>query len=606
MTDDQKPEEPSKFQWLKSYWKNEEEQSGHSAKEESSVRTERPTHGGFRVPRWYQLRQLPGTFSPRERLIARGALAVACICIIVLGIRFYQHHSVYIAKPGGSYTEGLLGEPKFLNPVLAFSNDVDLDLSHLVFSGLYEINAKGEVEHALASSEKISMDGTTYTISLRRNVQWHDGELLTADDVVFTFDRILDPATQSPYYKIFRDLKVSASDDHTIVMTLPKPYAPFLSTLTIGIIPAHIWQEVPPDNMSLAEYNVKPVGTGPYEFQSLTKDRNGTIKSYHLIRFKNFFATKPNLNDLTFRFYPTMDEAMTGLQQKHVQGLGFVTNDEKTALKKRQIAIRDLRLPQYTAIFYNQRTPMLKDKTVRQALERAVDKKKIVQQALNGAGEVIHSPILPGFLGYNKAVQGLAFDPETAKKDLTDAGWTQTGTAVRQKKGQELRMSISTVDRPEYTKTAELLKKYWAAIGVGTDIKLYSSSDILKKVIKPRDYDALLFGEIIGTDPDPYPFWHSSQNVDPGLNLAIFTNKEVDKLLEEARQTNDLEKRRLAYLHFQNILAEAEPALFLYNPYYSYGLPTKIQGFVLRRIATPSDRFNGIESWFIKTKHAWK
>ncbi|MFH1170983.1 MAG: ABC transporter substrate-binding protein, partial [bacterium] len=231
----------------------------------------------------------------------------------------------------------------------------------------------------------------------------------------------------------------------------------------------------------------------------------------------------------------------------------------------------------------------------------------IIQQALGGAGEPIHSPILPGFLGYNATIRGLALDPTAAGKQLDAAGWTWlAGDAVRKKSGKELRFSLSTVDRAEYTKTAELLRQSWMKIGVGLEVRLYSSNDILKKVIQPRDYEALLFGEIIGVDPDPYPFWHSSQSYDPGLNLAIFYNKQVDQLLEEARQTNDLEKRRLMYLQFQNILADEEPAIFLYNPYYLYALPKKMKGFTITRISVPSDRFIGIEGWYIKTQRGWR
>jgi peptide/nickel transport system substrate-binding protein len=240
-------------------------------------------------------------------------------------------------------------------------------------------------------------------------------------------------------------------------------------------------------------------------------------------------------------------------------------------------------------------------------LEHAVSKEGIIQEALHGAGNPIYTPILPGFLGYNNAIQGLAFDADGAKKALDNAGWSWlAGDSVRKKNGKELRFTLTTVDRPEYTKTAQMLRDLWAAIGVAVDIRLFSSNDILKKVIKPREYEALLFGEIIGTDPDPYPFWHSSQATDPGLNLAMYANKQVDQLLEEARQISDPEKRRLKYLHFQNLLADDQPAIFLYNPYYLYVLPQKIKGFTLERITFPSDRFNGIEKWYIKTRRGWR
>lgn len=622
MPDRPSPEDHSRFQWLKSYWKGEE-RNGVDQRvlpprrfrlRFSRIRLPRwtfrwhpPKHWHERVPHWIQLKYLPQTLSARERLIVRIALFVAIVSFCMITVRFFGRHIVHVARAGGTYAEGVVGSPKYINPLLAFANDVDLDLTQLLFRGLYQINDRGEVERALASHDEVSTDGKTYIITLRQDARWHDGEPITASDVAFTFERILDPETLSPQMKVFKDLRIEVVDDYTIKMTLTKPYAPFLSTLTVGIIPQHIWGDVPPGNTTLAEYNIKPIGSGPYIFQALTKDRLGNIKSYRLVRFPEYYGPKPYLNELVFRFYPTKEDALEALRQKRIQGLSFVTADMRSQLKNSDVLFRELRLPQYTAVFFNQRTSVLKEKVVRQALERAVDKNAIIAQALDGAGEAIYTPILPGFLGYNNTIKGLAYNPDEARKALDDAGWTWlAGDATRKKSGQELRFALTTVDRPEYTKTAELLRKYWAAIGVEVELRLFSSNDIIKKTIKPRDYEALLFGEIIGTDPDPYPFWHSSQNFDPGLNLAIFANKQVDQLLEEARETNDPEQRRLKYLHFQNILSDEQPAIFLYNPFYTYALPKKVKGFTLTRISVPSDRFNGVERWYVKTKSKWQ
>lgn len=560
-----------------------------------------------RLPTRQQLRYFPAALSTAELWILRIATIVLLVSAVILLVRFYQRHVVALAKPGGSYTEAVLGSPKFINPVLAYTNDVDLDLTKLLFRGLYQTNEKGEVIHDLASHEEVADDGKTYIFTIRQDAVWHDGTPITTSDVAFTFDAIADPEYQSPLLSTFRGLQVEIVDDHTIKMTLAKPYAPFLSTLTVGILPAHIWGDIPGASASLAEYNIKPIGSGPFRFDSLTKDRRGTIKAFRVVRFERYYGPRPFLDDLTFRFYPTREETLEAIKRHRADGISFVTSEMRPEIEEEGLALRELRLPQYTAVFFNQRNPLLKEKVIRQSLERSIDKRAIVEQALGGAGEAIHTPILPGFLGYNPAVQGLAYDPQAAGKALDDAGWALlAGETVRKKNGKELQFALSTVDRPEYTKTVELLRAFWTKIGVGLEVRLFSSSDIIKKVVKPRDYEALLFGEIIGADPDPYPFWHSSQSFDPGLNLAIFFNKQVDQLLEEARQTNDLEQRRMKYLHFQNILADEEPAVFLYNPYYTYALPKKIKGFVLERITVPSDRFNNIEGWYSKTRRGWR
>lgn len=559
-------------------------------------------------PSQAQLRYLPATLSAREQWIVRVAILLALASAVMLLVRFYQRHSAYLPRPGGSYIEGIVGAPKFINPILAQSNDADADLAHLLFRGLYRVNASGALEHALAESEMVSDDGTTYTIVMRQGTKWHDGQTVSASDVAFTFDRIQDAESQSPLMKIFKDVRIEVVDDRTVKFILQRPYAPFLSLLTVGLLPEHIWGDVPATNTTLAEWNQKPVGNGPFRFDQLTKDRQGTIKSYRLVRFDEFYGDAPYLESLTFRFYKTRDEAVAALQRNAVQGLSFVTTDARDQVLKKSVVLRGLRLPQYAAVFMNQKkAPLLKEKALRMALEQAVDKSAIVGQALDGAGTVISTPILPGYLGYNPDMPGQPFNTDEARKAFDAAGWTlPEGATVRKKGDAELRFTLTTVDRPEYTKTAELLKSQWAAVGVAVEVKTVASIDILKKTIKPRDYDALLFGEIIGQDPDPYPFWHSSQSYDNGLNLAGFANKDADVLLEDARKSHDPEARKQKYLQFQTILDQEKPAIFLYSPHYLYALPKKLRGFTLERVAVPADRFNGVEQWYMKTRRVWK
>ncbi len=604
MADDPRRDE-SRFQWLRNYWQGQEETSTTRTSGDTTAR--RWPRLDLRPPTTAQFQQLPQVLSFRERLVLRIALALIVLSIGTLIVRWWQRHTDYVAKEGGTYTEGLVGAPQFLNPLLSLTNDVDTDLARLIFRGLYQANASGSVERALATHEEVSADGLTYLITMRSDATWHDGQPVTANDVAFTFNRILDPESQSPALKVFKDIRIEAVNDATVQFTLTKPYAPFLSTLTIGIVPEHIWSDIPPANSNLTEYNLKPIGAGPYRFDQLTKDRLGNIKSYKLVRYPDYYGPKPNIGVITFRFYPDTETAVEALRQKRVQGLNFVTSDMRASVEHSGVAFRALRLPQYTALFINQRNALLKDVAIREALERAVDRSAIIREALKGNGEVTHTPILPGFLGYNAGIQGLALDSEAARRQLERAGWKlPEGGSIRTKNGQELRFSISTVDREEYMKTAEMLRAAWESVGVAVEIRLYSSTDIIKKVIKPREYETLLFSEIVGADPDPYPFWHSSQAFDPGLNLTLYANKEVDTLLEEARQTNDAEQRRQKYEQFQGLLAKDMPAIFLFNPLYTYAPAKKLKGFTTDRITTPADRFNDIEHWYIKTRRVWK
>lgn len=562
----------------------------------------------FRFPSLEQLKYLPRAFDDRERRVLRVIGIVAFLALSVFTVRFFHRHIDFLPKDGGSYTEGVIGFPQYLNPILTYANEVDEDLVKLLFVGLYRTNETGGLEQYLATHEEVSENGLTYLITLHQDAVWHDGLPITTADVLFTFDQIRDPGLQSPLKKQFDNIEsIEGVSDTTLKIVLKKPYAPFLSSLTFGILPQHIWGDVPVSSFRLAEYNLKPIGSGPFAFREYTKTRRGIVQSYQLERFDDYFLERPHLDRITFRFYDSKETLLEAVKRHAVEGVHFVTSDMRESMQKENITLHELRLPQYTAVFFNQRTGLLKDKTIRQTLERAIDKKRILDEALGGVGEIIHTPILPGTLGHNPAVQGFAYNVDEAKKALDADGWTlHEGESIRTKDGKELRFALSTVDRDEYMKTAEMLKQFWNAVGVGLEIRLYSGDDIVKKVIKTRDYEALLFGEIVGLDPDPYPFWHSSQSFDPGLNLAVFYNKDVDQLLEEARATRDEEQRRLKYLHFQNILAEEQPAIFLVNPFYTYGLDKKLKGFALERIFIPSDRLANVTGWYKKTRWGWK
>ncbi len=554
-----------------------------------------------------QLLHLPKVLTGAEKIIFVVSLSVAILSIIVLGIRFYLNRTSPQPIAGGEYIEGLVGNPQYINPVLSQSNDTDMDISRLIFSGLFKYNTQRELVPDLTASYELSEDEKTYTIHLREGVKWHDGQDLTAQDVLTTIDYIQADEINSPLEANLRGITAEAIDNFTVNLTLKEPFAPFLSSLTFGILPSHVWSDIPIVSFHLAEINLKPIGTGPYKFKSLKKDRSGNIKSYDLVRNDNFYDPPAYIEKIRFVFYPDLESLVEAGSKKKVEGLGYVPKESKDALSKnKDISTHLLHLPQYTAIFFNQKNNLLKDLEIKQALAYSINKEEIINQVLGGEAESIHGPILPSFIGYNPEIKKYGFDPAKAMEILDNDGWTITEAAdMRIKNGQELRFTLTTIDQPDFVATANMLKDYWQKVGFGVELRIIDASRIQKFVIKTRDFEALLVGEIVGTDPDPYSFWHSSQGRDPGLNLSVYVNQDVDQLLEEARKTNDLEQRRIKYLPCQNILAEELPAIFLYNPTYTYGLHKKVKGFELERITVPADRFTNIENWYIKTKRSW-
>jgi len=560
--------------------------------------------GNQKWPTWKQLKRLPQTLNQMEKTIVQISLLVLIIAGSYLFYFGYYKNLAILPKNGGDISEGLVGAPLYLNPILAY-NDADEDLSHLIFSGLMKYDDQLQPVVDLADKYEISADQKVYTFYLKHNLKWQDNQNLNADDVVFTVASIQNPDFKSPLNRSFNGVKVERIDDYAVKFTLASPYAAFLDILTVGIIPRHIWSEIPAATAKLAVYNQKPIGSGPFKFKSYVKEKNGLIKSYTLEKNKNYYGQIPYLNNIYFKFYPDYESAVEGLTNKEVQNLSFLPKEYTKKVSKRDLNLYNLNLTQYTALFFNDKnSALLQDAKIRQALAYAIDKKKIIEDALQNQGQAIDGPILPGFNGYNTAITKYDYNPKKALEILTGSGWIIDKELLK-KKGQDLKITLTTVDQTENVKIANLIKDFWASIGVNVELQFIAKDKIESDIIIPRNYQVLLYGEMIGYDPDLFPFWHSSQRQTPGLNLANYSNRKVDQLLEEARQTSDSKIRDAKYQEMQNLLIADLPTIFLFEPTYTYPVNKKIKGISIQKIAAPSDRFIDIETWYVKTHKKW-
>ena len=559
-----------------------------------------------KIPSWHQLKQLPKVLNGQEKIRFRTACTLLIIGAIGLFGTWYNDNSSEQADYGGSYIEGLIGTPNFINPAFATS-DVDRDLVKLVFAGLMNTDNNGNLVPDLASGYSIDAEQKIYTFELRQDIKWHDDMPFTADDVVFTVERIKNPEYKSPLRSSFNGVTVNKLDDYRVQFILDKPFAAFLSILTIGILPEHLWYSIPDFGAELAELNKKPIGCGPYKFATLTKDSSGNVKNYILKSNHSYHAGRPYIDELTLKFYQDFETAAAALQNKNVDGLMYLPKSYKEELKNNSVVFKNLQSPQYTSIFFNpQQNGLLNDLKFRRILVLATDKNKILQEALNNDGQIIQGPILPGSLGYDENIKDLGYDLETAKKELEALGWVlKEGSNIRQKNEQELTLKLTTIDQAENTKAANIIKEAWESLGIKVELDVVAKSRVRQDVIEPRNYQILLYGQIINVNAGPYPFWHSSQVEAPGLNLSIFSNSDIDKTLEKLRSSNnDLEKAD--YLNtFEKKLLEQHLAIFLYNPTYTYPVAKKLKGVdELKFINLPADRLASISTWFIKTKRS--
>ncbi len=560
-----------------------------------------------RIPSLRQLRFLPKILQPKERRWLRLWTTLGVIALITLGGQQLGRHIRFVPANGGTLTEGVIGAPQYINPVLARTSTVDELLTRLVYHGLLKVNADGQVVPDLAESITPAADGKSYTVKLHKNLRWSDDEKLTSQDVVFTFETIIDPAYKSPLAGAFRGVTVAAPDDQTIIFTLPAPSNSFTALLTTGLLPVHAWLDTTPQTFSLAELNTKPTVTnGPFHFQSLTKDRNGTIRSYTFMRNKTYHQTAPFLDKIVIKFYPDQPQAIEALDNKSIDTLGNINLSESANIAKHNV-ITPLPVAQLSGVFFNQgKNPALKTKEVRQALATAVDRDLIIQEVFHGYGRPIVGPILPGSLGYNEFLKRFDFNLANAGKTLEDAGWKKNDQGIRQKGAQQLTFIFTSVDEPISNGIADRLVANWRAIGAQVEHQKIEARRIQKDVIRPRQYEALLFSQRYDIDPDPYPFWHSTQQRDPGFNLAIFFNKKIDQDLEDGRTTTSLDQRRTDYLDFQNILADEVPAIFLYQSEYLYAHPASLRGITIKRLVVGADRFLDIDNWYVKRTLAWR
>lgn len=524
-----------------------------------------------------------------------------------LWVSFYQQKTTQSAQIGGQYIEGMVGSPRFLNPVLAQTSEVDRDLSNLIFSGLMK-NKNGKLALDLAGDYAIGDNGKIYDFSLREDILWHDGRKMTAEDIVFTVQTIQNPEYKSPLRINWQGVEVEKIDDLTVRFILKNPYAPFLNNLTFGVIPKHIWENISPAKFALSELNLRPVGTGPYKF-SYIKKRGDQIEAIELSRNKKYYLGPIYIKSIKLLFFENQQQALAAFNGGKINGLALTSCLEVSQINPSLGFTKySFPLPRYFALFFNQeKNKILSEKVIRQALTHAIDKKAIIEQVLNEQASVINSAILPFIFGYSQDTNVYDFAPEHSKNLLSSAGWQDSNDdGIREKEDQILELIISLPEWPELIESANLIKKYWEEIGIKVELEIKEPKVVQKEIIKPREYQILLFGEALGIEPDPFAFWHSSQKNDPGLNLALYQNKEVDTWLEDARQDINPETRAEKLAKFQAQIAKDLPAIFLYSPNFLYIIDKKVKNISEQLINIPAERFNNIEDWYIKTKRKWQ
>jgi len=489
------------------------------------------------------------------------------------------------ADMSGRLVIPLGGEPSILNPILS-SDSASSAVEGMIFSGMVRINERLEVEPDLAESWDISRDGLTWTFHLRKDVKWHDGKPFTAHDVKFTFDSILNPKVNSVRrgdYIIDGDpIRFDAVDRHTLRAVLPKPFAPFLVRSGMSVIPRHLLEG---KDINTAEFNRKPVGTGPFRFSNWLSGDHVKV-----VRNEDYYLGRPLLAEVVLKTIPDSNSRLIALKTGEIDESDIPPKDYRSIRKEPNLNIFEYQGLVYTYFGFNLRKKPFSDVRVRRALAHATDKSQLISLVLKGLGEAAYCPSSPVSWAYSNNVAKYPYDLEKARALLKEAGLED---------GFEFTVLVNQGNK-EREKAAVILQQQWKKIGVKLNIRVMEWSAMLKIVDAPqdpKDFDAVIIGWSLGVDPDARSIWHSDE-YPGGLNFVGYRNHEVDKLIEQGRTAMERSRRKSIYARMNRIISEDQPYIFLWYPKSVVAVSDRVGGLLTE--PGPTGPFMYIENVFVK------
>lgn len=547
----------------------------------------------FIVKRWENIRE-----------VRRHALAWLFLLGILIGSLALQTslmRSAYqepVASERGTYSEGVLGRLDTLNPIYA-TTQPERSAAKLLFAGLLAYDTSGSLKTDLAKSWRVEEQGKRYVVTLKKDIIWSDNEPITAKDVAFTINSIKDADARSPHYSSWRDIMVSAPDDRTVVFDLPVAYAPFPHFLTIGILPAHKFKNVPAADLRAAAFNRQPITSGPFDFRSLqTIDIDKGRLVVHMVANEQYHGSTPKLQRFQLYVYGDRDELRKAFMSAEVSAVADFTADDLAQIGElSQYNVRDIPVNNVALALFKTDSEILGDSKVRSALRLATDRDSLIRTALNGRARAAETPIPSSMLSGSEELKQPAYDPKEAERLLTEAGWVVGEDGKRSKDGQPLRLSVVTIKTGDYPNVLESLSSQWAKVGVRVDPVLADPADIQQNILAPRGYDVLLYELAIGGDPDVYAYWHSSQVNMRGLNLANYKSSKADDALASARSRFEKDLRGAKYKTFVQQWLNDVPGVVLYQPtmHYISRDPISIEG--KSPLVDSVDRFRNVQYW---------
>ncbi len=542
----------------------------------------------------------------------RWQLIIILVTGLVIGILLLSEQTGFsIARPvatrGGVYTEALVGSLQRLNPVLDYYNSADRDVDRLLFSRLITYDENGSPQPELATQWGISFDGLSYNFDINPDAQWHDGIPVTSADIAFTIDVMRSDESVLPddLKQFWNNVEVIPLGDQSVQFRLSEAFAPFMDYLSFGILPQHLLGELSYQQIINSSFNLEPVGSGPYQFESLITE-NGAIKGVVLSANPTFYGGEPLLSQFVFMYYADAAAAYSAYAEGVVQGISEISDDIlMDVLSDPNLAVYSAIKPEVSMVLLNlnnNKVKFLQEENVRKALLYALDRRRMIDSALQGQAVASNMPLIPSNWSYYEGNQIFDYDPQKAGILLDEIGFTLPNGdgSIRTDDSSELSFELVHPDDAAHTAVAVAIQKDWAAIGVDVNLVAVPYDVLILDYLEPLTYQAALIDLNFerSPDPDPYPFWDQAQQ-SGGQNYSQWENKVISEYLEEARVTTDLDERAKLYRNFQVVFQDELPALPLYYPVYNFAIDEGINGVRVGSFYDTADRFFSVIDWYL-------
>jgi peptide/nickel transport system substrate-binding protein len=542
--------------------------------------------------RIFRIKYIYKTLTP-EKVVLLWLFACTSIILFFFAlVIFNQKFLTKVPTYGGEIREGIVGTPRFINPVLA-TTDQDKDLTSLVFAGLTKKNDSGEAVFDMAQSITKSDDSLHYNVTIRSDARFHNDTPVTADDIIYTISLIQNPNIKSPHRIEWEGVTIEKINDREIEFSLKKPFPFFMDTLSIGILPKAIWKNLTDEQISLSDMNAHAIGSGPYAITEI-KTNSGIPTTFTLSAHKHYTLGRPYIESLIINTYQNEKFLLQALQNGNIDRVHGIAPEKISELKIATSTVKTTFLPRTFTVFFNpNKANILSEKEIRLALREAINKDLIVQNILLGYGKVIEDPY-----PFDVTFSSSTYNPIEAKALLAKS-------KAYKKASSTLEITLSTANTEEMKAVAQMIQRDWEAIGVKTSLSVYEVADLNQSVIKDRDFEALLFGSITQNPSDLYAFWHSSQRNYPGLNISNYVSKQLDGNLEILRTSDDELSRISAYDAIKKEFKDEAPGIFLFIPSLIYITKDKVETILPENSFDASSRFTVIQKWYKYTEKVW-